>query len=62
MLFRSEAKRKPLKAHENILVFYKNSGSVYNPQMELAQAKNKRDRVKNYKKATAKSIYGEQKE
>ena len=24
-----EAKRKPLKAHENILVFYKNSGSIY---------------------------------
>ena len=57
-----EAKRKPLKAHENILVFYKNSDSVYNPQMELAQAKNKRDRVKNYKKATANSIYGVQKE
>jgi len=57
-----EAKRKPLKAHENILVFYKNSDSVYNPQMELAQAKNKRDRVKNYKKATANSIYGAQKE
>ena len=57
-----EAKRKPLKAHENILVFYKNSDSIYNPQMELAQAKNKRDRVKNYKKATANTIYGEQKE
>ena len=57
-----EAKRKPLKAHENILVFYKSSDSIYNPQMELAQAKNKRDRVKNYKKATANSIYGEQKE
>ena len=57
-----EAKRKPLKAHENILVFYKNSDSIYNPQMELAQAKNKRDRIKNYKKATANSIYGEQKE
>ena len=57
-----EAKRKPLKAHENILVFYKNSDSIYNPQMELAQAKNKRDRVKNYKKATVNTIYGEQKE
>ena len=57
-----EAKRKPLKAHENILVFYKSSYSIYNPQMELAQAKNKRDRVKNYKKATLNSIYGEQKE
>lgn len=57
-----EAKRKPLKAHENILVFYKNSHSIYNPQMELAQAKNKRDRVKNYKKATVNTIYGEQKE
>ena len=57
-----EAKRKPLKAHENILVFYKNSDSIYNPQMELAQAKNKRDRVKNYKKATENTIYGEQKE
>ncbi len=57
-----EAKRKPLKSHENILVFYKNSESIYNPQMELAQTKNKRDRVKNYKKATSNSIYGEQKE
>lgn len=57
-----EAKRKPLKAHENILVFYKNSDSIYNPQMELAQAKNKRDRIKNYKKATVNTIYGEQKE
>ena len=57
-----EARRKPLKAHENILVFYKSSNSTYNPQMELSQQKNKRDRIKNYKKATEKSIYGVQKE
>jgi site-specific DNA-methyltransferase (adenine-specific) len=56
-----EAKRKPLKAHENVLVFYEQLG-YYQPQMEVAQEKNKRDRIKNYKKATNNTVYGNQKE
>jgi site-specific DNA-methyltransferase (adenine-specific) len=56
-----EAKRKPLKAHENILVFCEGQG-YYEPQMELSQQKNKRDRIKNFKKATLNTVYGNQKE
>ena len=29
------AKKRPMKTHENILVFYKNAGGTYNPQMEV---------------------------
>jgi len=28
------AKKRPMKVHENILVFYKETGGTYNPQME----------------------------
>jgi site-specific DNA-methyltransferase (adenine-specific) len=28
------AKKRPMKVHENILVFYKDTGGTYNPQME----------------------------
>ena len=28
------AKKRPMKVHENILVFYKDAGGTYNPQME----------------------------
>ena len=31
------AKKQPMKAHENILVFYKNNG-VYNPQMTIGKS------------------------
>ena len=27
------AKKRPMKTHENILIFYKNAGGTYNPQM-----------------------------
>jgi len=29
------AKKRPMKTHENILVFYKTAGGTYNPQMEV---------------------------
>ena len=29
------AKKRPMKTHENILVFYKDAGGTYNPQMEV---------------------------
>ena len=53
------AKIRPMKSHENILVFCKNK-TIYNPQMTKAEPKNMRDRGKN--KETAESIYGLQKE
>ncbi len=31
------AKYMPMKTHENILIFYKNSGGTYNPQMEKGE-------------------------
>ena len=31
------AKYRPMKTHENILIFYKNSGGTYNPQMEKGE-------------------------
>tara|TARA_A100001035_G_C27697595_1_gene460903 strand:+ start:229 stop:1029 length:801 start_codon:yes stop_codon:yes gene_type:complete len=31
------AKYRPMKTHENILLFSKNSGGVYNPQMEVGE-------------------------
>ncbi len=55
------AKIRPMKSHENILVFSKNK-TVYNPQMTKAESRNMRDRVKSIKKETAESIYGLQKE
>ena len=29
------AKKRPMKTHENVLIFYKESGGTYNPQMEV---------------------------
>ena len=29
------AKKRPMKVHENILIFYRETGGVYNPQMEV---------------------------
>lgn len=55
------AKIRPMKSHENILVFCKNK-TIYNPQMTKAEPKNMRDRGKNIIKETAESIYGLQKE
>ena len=55
------AKKKPLKSHENILVFNESSG-FYNPQMEDSLPKNRRNRQINYKKAVEKSVYGKQQE
>ena len=31
------AKKRPMKTHENILVFYKEAGGTYNPQMEVGE-------------------------
>ena len=31
------AKKRPMKTHENILIFYKNAGGTYNPQMEKGE-------------------------
>lgn len=31
------AKYRPMKTHENILIFYKDSGGTYNPQMEKGE-------------------------
>ena len=52
------AKRKPLKSHENILIF---GGKNYNPIMEKSLKKNMRNRVKNFKKGCNDSVYGKQK-
>lgn len=31
------AKKRPMKTHENILIFYKEAGGTYNPQMEVGE-------------------------
>jgi site-specific DNA-methyltransferase (adenine-specific) len=31
------AKHRPMKTHENIMIFYKNPGGTYNPQMEKGE-------------------------
>ena len=31
------AKKRPMKTHENIMVFYKEAGGTYNPQMEVGE-------------------------
>ena len=31
------AKYRPMKTHENVLIFYKDSGGTYNPQMEVGE-------------------------
>lgn len=31
------AKKRPMKTHENILIFYKKAGGTYNPQMEKGE-------------------------
>ena len=42
-----QAKKQPLKTHENILVFYKKLGT-YNPQMTKAVVLDKRKKEKQY--------------
>lgn len=42
------AKKKPMASHEDILVFGRGK-MIYNPQMELAEEKNKRPRKNQYK-------------
>ena len=56
-----QAKRRPLKQHENILIFSEEE-TAYNPQMYSAEKKNMRDRVKNKTKAQSGAIYGDLKE
>ena len=31
------AKKRPMKTHENVIIFYKNAGGTYNPQMEKGE-------------------------
>ena len=31
------AKHRPMKTHENVIIFYKNAGGTYNPQMEKGE-------------------------
>ncbi len=56
-----QAKKRPLKQHENILIFSKGN-TIYNPQMYEADKKNIRDRTKNNTKAQQDTIYGDLKE
>jgi site-specific DNA-methyltransferase (adenine-specific) len=56
-----QAKKRPLKQHENILIFSKGN-TIYNPQMYEADKKNIRDRIKNNTKAQQDTIYGDLKE
>lgn len=56
-----QARRRPLKQHENILLF-SDGETTYNPQMYFAEKKNMRDRTKNKTKAQSGTIYGELKE
>ena len=56
-----QAKKRPLKQHENISVF--SNGKInYNPQMIQTEKKNMRDRVKNNTKKQKNTIYGDLKE
>ena len=56
-----QAKKRPLKQHENILIFSKGN-TIYNPQTYEAEKKNMRDRIKNKTKAQKGTIYGDLKE
>jgi len=56
-----QARKRPLKQHENILVFSIRN-TTYNPIMYSAQKKNMRDRIKNKTKAREGTIYGDLKE
>lgn len=56
-----QATSRPLKQHENILIF-SNGRTKYNPQMYSAEVKNMRDRVKNHTKQSIGTIYGDLKE
>ncbi len=56
-----EAKKRPLKSHENILIFNK-SNALYLPQMTPALSKNMRDRVKNKFKGVESGVYGKMEE
>ncbi len=50
------AKKKPMASHEDILVFGRGKMN-YNPQMELAEEKNKRPRKNEYKTGGAVPIF-----
>ena len=41
------AKYRPMKTHENILIFYKNSGGTYNPQMEKGEPYSRKSKNPN---------------
>jgi site-specific DNA-methyltransferase (adenine-specific) len=56
-----QAKKRPLKQHENILIFCKGN-TIYNPQTYEAEKKNMRDRIKNKTKVQTGTIYGDLKE
>ncbi len=55
-----EANKRPMKYHENILVFYKEQPN-YNKQMTFAKKENIRDRIRNSKKESLGTVYGDQK-
>ena len=50
------AKKKPMASHEDILVFGRGK-MTYNPQMEMAEEKNKRPRKNEYKTGGAVPIF-----
>jgi len=56
-----QATSRPLKQHENILIFSAGK-TIYNPQVVEADKKNIRDRIKNHTKKLDKTIYGNLKE
>ena len=41
------AKYRPMKTHENILIFYKNSGGTYNPQMQKGEPYSRKSKNPN---------------
>jgi site-specific DNA-methyltransferase (adenine-specific) len=55
-----EATKRPLKSHEDILIFYKKQPN-FNPQKTKALPKNMRDRVKNSFKGVEDGVYGKMK-
>ena len=52
------AKRRPMKSHENIAVFCEGN-PTYNPQMVTAEKKNMRDRQKHFFKGSSGGVYGD---
>ena len=41
------AKYRPMKTHENIMIFYKNSGGTYNPQMQKGEPYSRKSKNPN---------------